>query len=53
MKKRILAIIGLIAYLAFITWFTIKDLPPLHEIWENVTEKNSVTAAENAEPEEK
>ena len=51
MKKRILAILGLIAYLAFITWFTIKDLPPLHEMWENITEKNSVTTAENVEAE--
>ncbi len=34
MKKRILAILGLIAYIAFIIWFTIKDLPPKEEFKE-------------------
>lgn len=47
MKKRILAILGLIAYLIFITWFTIKDLPPLDEMIENITGKNSVETTEN------
>ena len=46
MKKRILAIVALIAYLLFITWFTIKDLPPLGEMIENITGKNSVTTEE-------
>ena len=31
MKKRILAILGLIAYIAFIIWFTVKDLPPVEK----------------------
>ena len=53
MKKRILAIIGLIAYIAFVIWFTIKDLPPRGSIDGNVTEKNSVTATENEASEEK
>lgn len=49
MKKRILAILGLIAYIAFIIWFTVKDLPPVEEIRENVTEKNSVNVEEMTE----
>lgn len=48
MKKRILAILGLIAYLIFITWFTVKDLPPLDEMIENITGKNSVATEEMA-----
>lgn len=46
MKKRVFAIILLIAYLIFITWFTIKDLPPLGEMVGNITGKNSVEATE-------
>ncbi len=53
MKKRILAILGLIAYIAFVIWFTVKDLPPLQEIWENVTEKNSDIVEENVVEAEK
>ena len=49
MKKRILAILGLIAYIAFVIWFTVKDLPPVEEIWKNATEKNSVNVEEMAE----
>ena len=48
MKKRILAILGLIAYILFIIWFTVKDLPPVGEKTENLTEKNSVIAEEKA-----
>ena len=47
MKKRIMAIIALIAYIIFIVWFTIKDLPKLNEKFKNNAEKNSVEASEN------
>ncbi len=43
MKKRILAIIGLIAYIAFIIWFTVKDLPSKEEFKNKMEEKNSLT----------
>ncbi len=42
MKKRILAIIGLIAYIAFIIWFTVKDLPDKEEFKKKMEEKNQV-----------
>ncbi len=48
MKNRILAILGLIAYIMFIIWFTIKDLPPKGELPKETAEKISVEAAENA-----
>ena len=47
MKKRILAILGLLAYIAFIICFTVKDLPPLGEKIEIPAEKNSVEVSEN------
>ncbi len=42
MKKRILAILGLIAYILFIIWFTIKGIPSKEEMNEIMSEKNSV-----------
>lgn len=44
MKKRILAILGLLAYIAFIIWFTVKDLPDKEEFKREMNEKNSVNA---------
>lgn len=48
MKKRVLAILGLIAYILFIIWFTIKDLPVIKENLKNGAEKNSVVVEEMA-----
>ena len=42
MKKRIFAIIGLIASIAFIIWFTVKDLPDKEEVKKKMEEKNQV-----------
>ena len=49
MKKRILAILGLIAYIAFIIWFTVKDLPDKEEFKKEMEEKNSVISEESGE----
>ena len=48
MKKRVQAILGLIAYILFIIWFTIKDLPAINEKLKNGAEKNSVVVEEVA-----
>lgn len=46
MKKRILAILALIAYVAFIVWFTVKDLP---KILTGGTDKNISVSSEETE----